>query len=106
MPVIQSPDLGVVVPSFALSAALLWKQRAWGYAFTGVLLVKGTTLGLAVLAMIVFMLQNGQSVVLPQIVLFALLSLVGLGLTVRFIRAIPRKSSKTQTHAGTELRTD
>jgi len=101
VPVIQSLDLGVVVPSFALSAALLWKQRAWGYVFTGVLLVKGTTLGLAVLAMIVFMLRNGQSIPLPQIVLFALLSLTGLGLTTRFVRVISRSSSRTQPHAGT-----
>jgi hypothetical protein len=106
VPVIQSLDLGVVVPSFALSAALLWKQRAWGYVFTGVLLVKGTTLGLAVLAMIVFMLRNGQPVPLPQIVLFALLSLVGLGLTTRFIRAIPRSSSRTQPRASTETQPD
>ena len=106
VPVIQSLDLGVVVPSFALSATLLWKQRAWGYVFTGVLLVKGTTLGLAVLAMIVFMLQNGQAVPLPQIVLFGVLSLIGLGLTTRFIRAISRRSSRTQTQTGTELRTD
>ncbi|MDG5777403.1 hypothetical protein VB773_21660 [Haloarculaceae archaeon H-GB2-1] len=106
VPVIQSLDLGVVVPSFALSAALLWKQRAWGYVFTGVLVVKGTTLGLAVLAMIVFMLHNGQPVPLPQIVLFALLSLIGLGLTTRFSRAIPRSSSRTQPHARTETQSD
>lgn len=106
VPVIQSLDLGVVVPSFALSAAFLWKQRAWGYVFTGVLLVKGTTLGLAVLAMIVFMLRDGQPVPLLQIVLFALLGLTGLGLTTRFIRAIPRSSSKTQTHARTETQLD
>ncbi|KPN29205.1 hypothetical protein SY89_03439 [Halolamina pelagica] len=62
VPVIQSMDLAVVVPAFALSAALLWKQRVWGYVFTGVLLVKGTTLGLAVLAMIVFLLRDGQPV--------------------------------------------
>ncbi|WP_254922184.1 hypothetical protein [Halorubrum sp. Ea8] len=106
VPVIQSLDLGVVIPSFALSAALLWKQRAWGYVFTGILLVKGTTLGLAVLAMIVFMLQEGQTVPLPQIVLFALLSLTGLALVTRFIRAIPHSPSKNQAHAGTETRTD
>ncbi|MFD1687267.1 hypothetical protein [Halobellus litoreus] len=106
VPVIQSLDLGVVVPSFALSAAFLWKQRAWGYVFTGILLVKGTTLGLAVLAMIVFMLQSGQLVPLPQIVLFSLLSLTGLGLTTRFIRAIPRSSSRTQPHARTETQPD
>ena len=106
VPVIQSLDLGVVIPSFALSAALLWKQRAWGYVFTGVLLVKGTTLGLAVLAMIVFMLQDGQTVPLPQIVLFALLSLTGLVLVIRFIRAIPSGSPTTQTHARAESQTD
>ncbi len=102
VPVIQSLDLGVVIPSFALSAALLWKQRAWGYVFTGVLLVKGTTLGLAVLAMIAFMLRAGQTVPLPQIVLFALLSLAGLVLTVRFVRAIPRSNSTTQPLAEAE----
>ena len=93
VPVIQSLDLGVVVPSFAISAYLLGKRRAWGYAFTGVLLVKGTTLGLAVLAMIAFMLQAGQPVPLPQIVLFVVLSLTGLGLMVRFIRSVESGTS-------------
>ncbi|WP_256290836.1 hypothetical protein [Halobellus inordinatus] len=106
VPVIQSLDLGVVVPSFALSAAFLWKRRAWGYVFTGVLLVKGTTLGLAVLAMIVFMLQNGQSVPLPQIVSFALLSLAGLTLVARFIRAIPSSASITHPPTGGGTQTD
>ncbi|QDX39357.1 hypothetical protein [Salarchaeum sp. JOR-1] len=106
VPVIQSLDLGVVVPSFALSAAFLWKQRAWGYVFTGVLLVKGITLGLAVLAMIVFMVQNGQSVPLPQIVLFALLSLSGLSLVARFIRTIPSTASTTHPRTRDSTQTD
>lgn len=88
VPVIQSLDLGVVVPSFALSAYLLWQRRPWGYVVTGILLVKGTTLGLAVLTMIVFMLRAGQTVPLPQIVIFVVLSLAGLALMLRFIRSI------------------
>lgn len=88
VPVIQSLDLGVVVPSFALSAHLLRKRNPWGYAVTGVLLVKGTTVGLAVLAMIVFMLLDGQSVPLAQILLFTLFSLAGLALVLRYIFAI------------------
>lgn len=88
VPVIQSLDLGVVVPSFALSAYLLWRRRPVGYAATGVLLVKGTTLGLAVLAMIVFMLLDGQTVPLPQVVLFVVLSLAGLGLVASFVLSI------------------
>lgn len=99
VPVIQSLDLGVVIPSFAISAVFLWTRRAWGYVFTGVLLVKGTTLGLAVLAMIVFMLRNGQAVPLPQIVLFALLSLAGVTLVIRFIRAIPSGSFVSRTNS-------
>jgi hypothetical protein len=97
-------DLGVVIPSFVLSAAFLWKQRAWGYVFTGVRLVKGTTLGLVVLAMIVFMLQDGQTVPLPQIVLFALLSLTGLALVARFIRSIPLSTSTTRPSARARTR--
>ena len=91
VPVIQSLDLGVVVPSFALSAYFLWKRRAWGYAFTGVLLVKGTTLGLAVVAMIVFMLLDGQTVPLAQILLFTVFSLLALVLVLRFLFAIDTK---------------
>ncbi|MFO8114743.1 MAG: hypothetical protein R6U01_05190 [Halorubrum sp.] len=104
VPVIQSLDLGVVVPAFALSAALLRRRRAWGYVFTGVLLVKGTTLGLAVLAMIAVMLRSGQPVPLPQIALFAVLSLTGLALTVRFVRAIPPGDAPTRPRAGAETR--
>ena len=86
--VIQSLDLGVVVPSFLLTAAWLHRGRPWGYAFTGILLVKGTTLGLAVLAMIGFLLADGQSVPAPQIVIFGGLSALGLVLVGRFLRAI------------------
>ena len=86
--VIQSLDLGVVVPAFLLTAYLLYRGRPWGYAFTGILLVKGTTLGLAILAMIGFLVADGQSVPAPQIAIFAVLSLLGLVLVVRFVRAI------------------
>ncbi|WP_123537583.1 hypothetical protein [Halosimplex salinum] len=106
VPVIQSMDLGVVVPSFGISSYLLWKRRPMGYAFTGVLLVKGTTLGLAVLAMIVFMLRDGQSVPLPQIAVFVALSLLGLGLVVRFVRAIDSRSLASSAGSPDPSRTD
>ncbi|WP_458189552.1 hypothetical protein [Haladaptatus sp. NG-WS-4] len=86
--VIYSLDLGVLVPAFVLSAYWLWRGRAWGYAFTGVLLVKIATLGLAVLAMVVFQVSDGQTVPLPQIVIFGLLSLLGVALMARFVLSI------------------
>lgn len=86
--VIYSLDLGVIVPAFALSAYWLWKRRAWGYAFTAVLLVKIATLGGAVLAMAVFMMLDGQPVPLPQIVVFGGLTAVSLLLMIRFLFSI------------------
>ena len=81
-------DLGVVLPAFALSAYWLARRRPWGYAFTGVLLVKGTTLGLSILSMILFMLREGIPVALPQVVVFAGLSLLGAALVARFLLAL------------------
>lgn len=98
VPVIQSLDLGVVVPAFALSAYFLATRRTWGYAFTGVLLVKGTTLGLAVLAMIIFMLLDGQTVPPVQILLFTVFSLIGFALVVRFLSSIdPTRTTGERT---------
>lgn len=106
--VIYSLDLGVLTPAFILSAYWLWKRRAWGYAFTAVLLVKIATLGLAVLAMILFMIRDGMAVVLPQVVIFAVISLLALVLMARFVLSInpesgpipsassPGQSSKTR----------
>jgi hypothetical protein len=86
--VIYSLDLGVLVPAYVVSAYWLAERRAWGYVFTGVLLAKIATLGLAVLSMVVVMAADGQPVVLPQVVIFGLITVVGLGLLVRFLRSV------------------
>lgn len=98
---IHSLDLGVVLPAFVVSALLLRRGRAWGYAFTGILLVKGTTLGLALLSMIAFMLRDGQSVALPEVVVFGALSLAGLSLTARFLLAVDGNEATTEAVTGT-----
>lgn len=90
--VIYSLDLGVIVPAFALTAYWLYHRRPWGYAFTAVLLVKIATLGGAVLAMIVYMVQDGQTVPIPQIVIFGTLTAVSLWLMARFLLAISPES--------------
>lgn len=86
--VIYSFDLGIILPAFCLTAYWLWQRRSWGYAFTGVLLVKATTLAAAVLTMAGFMLRTGQQVPLPLLVIFGGLFLISTGLTVQFLRTI------------------
>lgn len=95
--VIYSLDLGIIVPAFLLTAYWLWKGQSWGYAFTAVLLVKIATLGGAVLAMAAYMIQAGQGVPLPQIVIFGVLTLVSVVLMVRFLLSIEQESRGTRT---------
>lgn len=91
--VIHSLDLGVILPAFVLTAYWLWNRRAWGYAFTAVLLAKGATLGLAILSMVVVMTWSGQAVPFPQVVIFALVTLASLGLLARLLLAIEAGAS-------------
>jgi hypothetical protein len=86
--VVHVLDLGVVLPAFVLSAYLLARREPWGYALTGVLLVKGATLGLAILSMAGFMLRAGAVVPLPMLVVFGLLSALGLLAVAGFVRAL------------------
>lgn len=102
--VIYSLDLGVIVPAFALTAYWLWKRRAWGYAFTAVLLVKIATLGGAVLMMIVYMLRDGQAVPLPQILIFGMLTILSLGLLARFLKGISPESNPHSADMDTDSR--
>ncbi len=98
--VIYSLDLGVIVPAFALTAYWLWNRRSWGYAFTAVLLVKIATLGGAVLAMIIYMVLDGQAVPLPQILIFGTLTAISLGLMGRFLLAISPESDPVRAGAS------
>jgi hypothetical protein len=86
--VIYALDLGVILPAFLLTAWLVRRGRAWGDAFTVVLLAKGATLGAAILAMALFMIRDGQTVPAPQLVIFGLLTLASLGLLLRFLRGL------------------
>lgn len=60
-------DLGVVVPVALLGAVWLWQKRDWGYVIAGLMTVKTTTMGLALLAMNWYMLRAGQPVDGPEL---------------------------------------
>lgn len=70
-------DLAVVLPAMVLAGVLLLRDRPWGYLLAGVLLVKATTIGLWVLAMIWFSARAGIATPLPYTTLFGLLTLCG-----------------------------
>lgn len=57
--VIQALDLGIVVPVALISAIQLNKRKPIGYILTSVILVKGTMMLLAILAMMINMILAG-----------------------------------------------
>lgn len=74
-------DLGVVVPLTLLAAWWLWQRRAWGHALAGFVLVKATTMGLALLAMTVFALRAGLRVERVLSTVWVALAIAGLAMS-------------------------
>lgn len=87
-PVVQSIDLAVVLPAFVLTAFLLRRGHPWGFALTGIILVKIATLGLAVVAMGRFQARAGDPAPLALEVLFTLVSVAAIWLCVRYLRSL------------------
>lgn len=95
--VIHVLDLAVLLPATLLTAVWLWRRRDWGYVLAGVLLVKFATLGLAVLAMVVRMIQTGQSGELGEVVLFGLVSAVSIALGATYLRSMSPRQRDADT---------
>jgi len=93
--VIQALDLGVIVPTSFITAVLLLKKRAWGYALSSVLLLKILTMGAALIAMIIGQILADVPIDMFVSMIFVIISLSGIVLgiiTLRNIRDIPAKS--------------
>jgi hypothetical protein len=74
--VIQAMDLGFIVPVAILSGVLLIKNKSLGYLLASVIIIKGTTLLLAVTMMIIFMISSGVNVPIIQIIIFPLFAIM------------------------------
>ncbi len=78
-------DLGMVVPLSLLSAVWLWRRVAWGYVLAGCILIKGTTMGLALLSMNWFSVLAGQPTDGLE-TMWAIIAFGCLGMSVWFFR--------------------
>jgi hypothetical protein len=89
--VIQALDLGIIVPTSGLAAVLLWQARPWGYALSAVVLVKGLTMGAALIAMIIGQILVGVPVSMVEIVMFSGIALAALIFTFMMFRHIKKE---------------
>jgi len=86
--VIQALDLGVIVPTSLITAVLLLKRLAWGYALSTVLLLKILTMGAALIAMIIGQVLAGVTIDLVTSAIFVIISLSGIILGIVTLKNI------------------
>jgi hypothetical protein len=81
-------DMAWMLPAFLIAAVGLARKTALGYTLAGVALTFVVLLALAVLSIVVFMVRGGYSVVIPQVVLFGTLFVLGIGLLGWYLKAL------------------
>lgn len=73
---VQAGDLSLVVPLAILTGALLLRRQPVGYLLAGVILIKGATLGLALMAMIPTMALFGVQIASLEALFFGLVTAI------------------------------
>jgi hypothetical protein len=86
--VIQSLDLGVIVPTALITAILLLQKRPWGFTLAAVVLLKILSMGAALIAMIINQARAGVAIDPVVSAIFVLISLAGMILAVAALRNI------------------
>lgn len=89
--VIQTLDLGLVVPLCFLAGVLLLRRSAWGYLLASVAVLKMLTLGAAVSAMSINMQLTGVAISAAELLIFPALTLINLVAAALLLRNIDRR---------------
>lgn len=85
---IQVMDLGLVVPLAMLAGVNLAKDKPLGYLLSGLFLMKGLTLGLALGAMILWTAVAGLPVSTVETIIFGVIIVVGIGVAAAYFKAV------------------
>jgi hypothetical protein len=88
---VQAGDLGMVVPLAVLTGTLLLARHPVGYLLAGVVLVKGATLGLALMAMTITMVLAGVAISPVEAVIFAAMTVICIAGTVHLLSCLPSR---------------
>jgi hypothetical protein len=91
-------DMAWVLPAFGIAAISLWRRQALGYTLAGALLSYMVLLILAILSMIVFIVREGQPVIVPQAVIFGVLFAVSLGMLIGYMKCVKCPRIGTADH--------
>lgn len=85
--IIYSLDLAIVIPLMFIAAIGLWRGLQLGLKVTGIMLVKVSTLGFALMAMSLSMMLNELSVDIELIILWCIIGLFGTLLSIIYLKS-------------------
>ncbi len=80
-------DLGALLPALIFTGILLWRGKRWGYALSGMLLVKVATLCIMLVVSSTFMYFAGQALEVELVVSFSAVALFATLLTLNVLKA-------------------
>jgi hypothetical protein len=81
-------DMAWILPAFVITAISLWRKHALGYTLAGALLSYCVLLTLAILSMVAFMSRGGHPIAVPQVVIFAILLTISLGMLIWYMKGL------------------
>ncbi len=81
-------DMAWMLPAFLITAITLRRKQTFGYILAGAALSFVTLLSLAVLSMVVVFIRVGYPVAVPQVLVFAVVFVLSLGLMVSYLKAL------------------
>jgi hypothetical protein len=100
---IQVLDLGLVVPVMFLAGVLLLKKHPLGYLLASVGLIKFTTMGIALVAMIIGQWLAGVPMAPAEVVIFPIIALAALAMTFVLLHDLSESVPITRKEPGAAL---
>lgn len=91
--VVQAFDLGLLVPLGLFTAVTVYRRLPVGYLLSAVVIVKGASIALGIVAMLVVEWLTTGEPQLPPMIIFGLTSVAGLAIAVRMYRGIDTRST-------------
>lgn len=92
--VIQTMDLGLIVPLAILSGILLLRRTSWGYLLASVSVLKFITMGLAVSTMSINMILRGVADSLGIMIPFLVITLANVVVAVLLLKNVDARKEK------------
>jgi hypothetical protein len=95
---VQAGDLGLVVPLAIITGICLLRHQPVGYLLASVILVKGATLGLALIAMTISMAIAGIAIAPMEIVFFGIVTLFSIMGSLHLLTSLTSQARRQVIH--------